>query len=52
MTEIGFYHLTAMPLERALPRLLDRARAADYRIVVRAASEARVQRSRRALVAL
>ena len=43
MTEIGFYHLLAMPLERALPRLLERARAQDYRIVVRAASAERVE---------
>src|SRR6202051_550989 len=43
MTEIGFYHLLATPLERALPRLLERARAGGYRIVVRAASSERVE---------
>ena len=43
MAEIGFYHLLATPLERALPRLLERARAQDYRIVVRAASSERVE---------
>ncbi|HVC54982.1 MAG TPA: DNA polymerase III subunit chi [Stellaceae bacterium] len=42
MAEIGFYHLLATPLERALPRLLERARAGGYRIVVRAASAERV----------
>ncbi len=42
MAEIGFYHLLATPLERALPRLLERAREAGYRIVVRAASAERV----------
>lgn len=43
MAEIGFYHLLATPLERALPRLLERARQQDYRIVVRAASPERVE---------
>ena len=42
MAEIGFYHLLTTPLERALPRLLERARAQDYRIVVRAASAERI----------
>src|SRR5436305_15311058 len=43
MAEIGFYHLQATPLERALPRLLERARAGGYRIVVRAGSAERVE---------
>ena len=43
MTEIGFYHLTATPLERALPKLLERGLAAGFRIVVRAASRERVE---------
>jgi DNA polymerase-3 subunit chi len=43
MAEIGFYHLLATPLERALPRLLERAVAGGYRIVVRAASSERVE---------
>ena len=43
MAEIGFYHLLATPLERALPRLLERARAGGYRIIVRAASSERVE---------
>lgn len=43
MAEIGFYHLLATPLERALPRLLERARGQGYRIVVRAASAERVE---------
>jgi DNA polymerase-3 subunit chi len=42
LTEISFYHLTATPLERALPRLLERARAQGHRIVVRAGSAERV----------
>ena len=43
MAEIGFYHLLATPLERALPRLLERARRGGYRIVVQAASAERVE---------
>jgi DNA polymerase-3 subunit chi len=43
MAEIGFYHLLATPLERALPRLLERARAGGYRIIIRAASAERVE---------
>ena len=44
MTEIGFYHLTSTSLERALPRLLERARAQGHSIVVRAGSPERVVR--------
>ncbi len=43
MAEIGFYHLLSTPLERALPRLLERARAQGHRIVVRAGSAERVR---------
>jgi DNA polymerase-3 subunit chi len=43
VAEIGFYHLLTTPLERALPRLLERARAGGYRIVVRAASTERIE---------
>lgn len=43
MAEVGFYHLLSTPLDRALPRLLERARAQDYRIVVRAASSERIE---------
>jgi DNA polymerase-3 subunit chi len=43
VTEIGFYHLLATPLERALPRLLERARTQGYRLIVRAASGERVE---------
>ena len=39
--EIGFYHLQSTPLDRALPRLLERARAQGYLIVVRAGSAER-----------
>src|ERR1700676_5571536 len=43
MAEIGFYHLLSTPLERALPRLLERARAQGHTIVVRAASSERIE---------
>lgn len=42
MAEVGFYHLLSTPLERALPKLLERARARGYPIVVRAGSAERV----------
>ena len=43
MAAIGFYHLLSTPLERALPRLLERARQQDLRIVIRAGSPERVE---------
>jgi DNA polymerase III subunit chi len=43
LAEIGFYHLLSTPLERALPRLLERALAQGQRIVVRAGSGERAE---------
>jgi DNA polymerase III subunit chi len=43
VSEIGFYHLMSTSLERALPRLLERAWSQGHRIVVRAASPERVE---------
>jgi DNA polymerase-3 subunit chi len=43
VAEIGFYHLLTTPLERALPRLLERGRASGHNIVVRAGSPERVE---------
>jgi DNA polymerase-3 subunit chi len=43
VSEVGFYHLLSTPLERALPRLLERARGQGHRIVIRAASSERVE---------
>jgi DNA polymerase III subunit chi len=43
VAEIGFYHLLTTPLERALPRLLDRALSQGHRIVVQAGSPERVE---------
>ena len=42
MTDINFYHLTARPLEWALPKLLERTLVAGKRAVVMAGSEERV----------
>ncbi len=42
MAEVGFYHLLSTPLERALPRLLERALSGGYSVVVRCGSAERV----------
>lgn len=42
MTDIGFYHLTTSPLERALPRLLEKILDIKKRAVVICASEERL----------
>lgn len=43
MTEIRFYHLERSPLERVLPKLLETALKRDWRAVVIAGSEDRVE---------
>lgn len=43
MAAIHFYHLTSTPLERALPKLLEKSYAGGFRTVV-LAEEARVER--------
>ena len=43
MTEVRFYHLTRTTLEAALPNLLERALQRDWRAVVVAGSQARVE---------
>lgn len=43
MTDVGFYHLTASPLEAALPRLLEKVLASGQRAVVMAGSPERVE---------
>ena len=40
---IGFYHLLHWPLERALPKLLERAVGAGHKVVVMAGSAERVR---------
>lgn len=43
MTEIRFYHLQQTPLDRALPQLLERTLSREWRAVVMARSEERVE---------
>jgi DNA polymerase-3 subunit chi len=43
VTEIGFYHLTRTPLERALPRLLEKVAGSGRRAVVLTGSEERAE---------
>jgi DNA polymerase-3 subunit chi len=42
MPEIWFYHLQRQPLEQVLPILLTRSLARDWRVVVQAGTDARV----------
>jgi DNA polymerase-3 subunit chi len=41
-TRVGFYHLLHWPLEKALPRLLERARSGGHKVVVMVGSPERV----------
>lgn len=41
-TQVGFYHLLRLPLDQALPRLLEKALAGGLRVVVMAGSAERV----------
>ncbi|MDE0943481.1 MAG: DNA polymerase III subunit chi [Alphaproteobacteria bacterium] len=43
MTEVGFYHLLHLPLERALPKLLEKAMERGHKAVVLAGSKDRVE---------
>lgn len=43
MSDIGFYHLVRWPLERALPKLLEKVLESGARAVVMAGSEERVE---------
>ncbi|NQV85265.1 MAG: DNA polymerase III subunit chi [Rhodospirillales bacterium] len=43
MTEIAFYHLQTVPLEQALPKLLEKTLEAGKRALVMVASEERVE---------
>ncbi len=43
MTEVAFYHLQSMPLERVLPRLLEKTLEGGNKAVVMAASTERVE---------
>jgi len=43
LTDISFYHLQLWPLDRALPKLLEKTRDAGKRAVIKSGSEARVE---------
>ena len=43
MTEVGFYHLLHLPLERALPKLLEKALERGHRAIVLAGSPERIE---------
>jgi DNA polymerase-3 subunit chi len=43
MTEILFYHLQRMPLERALPQLLEKSLERGWRVAVQAPGEERIE---------
>jgi len=49
MTQIQFYHLTATPLERALPKLLEKAYASGFKILLVAGSDERVDQLNQSL---
>ena len=49
MTDVGFYHLQKTPLERALPKLLERALERGMRALVVAGSKERVEHLNAAL---
>ena len=42
MTEILFYHLTERTLEQVLPGLVEKSLARDWKVVVQAGSQERV----------
>ena len=42
MSDVGFYHLTRMPLQRALPKLLEKALGSGHRMVLIAGSQERL----------
>jgi len=42
VTDISFYHLQAEPLDRALPRLLEKVLEREYRTLIRGTSEERL----------
>jgi DNA polymerase-3 subunit chi len=43
MTQINFYHLTKLPIGKALPKLLEKVISADKRVLVQLANEERVE---------
>lgn len=49
MTEVSFYHLTRSPLDRALPRLLEKVYASGQRVLVRGGDPERLELLNRTL---
>lgn len=43
MTEVSFYHLLHMPLERALPKLMEKVLESGARAIIRTGSEERAE---------
>ncbi|WP_373085465.1 DNA polymerase III subunit chi [Sneathiella sp.] len=43
MTDVSFYHLQSEPLEKALPRLLEKVLERGFRVVIRGVSEERIE---------
>lgn len=43
MTEVSFYHLQSDPIDRALPRLLEKVRERGFRVLLRGMTEARIE---------
>jgi len=49
MTKIGFYHLTATPLDKALPKLLEKILSSDMRAIVLVNSAEQIEQINRLL---
>lgn len=49
MTELGFYHLTRRGLDQVLPALLEKARGAGHKVVLRARGAERIEQLDRLL---
>ncbi len=43
MSEVSFYHLQSDPIERALPRLLEKVTERGFRVIVRGVTEKRLE---------
>ena len=43
MTDVSFYHLQSEPIERALPRLLEKVTERGFRVIVRGVTEERLE---------
>lgn len=41
--QINFYHLTKLPIEKGLPKLLEKVHQAEYRVLLLAGDDARIE---------